>query len=109
MYWSGTWEIANLPLYFGKVGGNDAVWTWADVPQMRSDMPKVLNELSIGGTYSINAKAKYSEAVAEFLGWYFANKRAATLGLKQFGFEPPPLPLTGSDFAPGTNPIYVRV
>ena len=76
---------------------------------MRSEVPKVLNELSIGGTYSINAKSKYPDAVADFLGWYFANKKAATLGLKDFGNEPPPLPLTASDFAPGTNPNYVRV
>jgi raffinose/stachyose/melibiose transport system substrate-binding protein len=109
MYWSGTWEFANLPLYFGKAGHNDQNWTWANVPQMRSEVPKVLNELSIGGTYSINAKSKYPDAVADFLGWYFANKKAATLGLKDFGNEPPPLPLTASDFAPGTNPNYVRV
>jgi raffinose/stachyose/melibiose transport system substrate-binding protein len=109
MYWSGTWEFANLPLYFGKAGNNDATWSWANVPQMRPGIPKVLNELSIGGTYSINAKSKYPDAVADFLGWYFANKKAATLGLKQFGNEPPPLPLTAADFAHGTNPNYVRV
>lgn len=109
MYWSGTWEFSNLPLYFGKAGHNDQTWTWANVPQLRPEIPKVLNELSIGGTYSINAKSKYPDAVADFLGWYFANKRSATLGLKDFGNEPPPLPLTPSDFAPGTNPNYVRV
>jgi raffinose/stachyose/melibiose transport system substrate-binding protein len=108
MYWSGTWEFANLPLYFGKAGDNNATWTWANLPQMSQGIPKVLNELSIGGTYSINSKAKYPDAVAQFLGWYFANKRAATLGLKEFGNEPPPLPLTASDFASGTNPNYVR-
>lgn len=109
MYWSGTWEFANLPFYFGKAAHNDAKWAWANLPQMRPEIPKVLNELSIGGTYSINAKSKYPDAVAEFLGWYFANKKAATLGLKNFGFEPPPLPLTDADFAPGTNPYYVRI
>ena len=93
-YWSGTWEFANLPLYFGKAGQNNATWTWANLPQMRPEIPKVVNELSIGGTYSINAKAKDPDGVAKFLGWYLANKKAAVIGLKQFGNEPPPIPLS---------------
>jgi raffinose/stachyose/melibiose transport system substrate-binding protein len=107
-YWSGTWEFQNLPLYFGKAGQNNATWTWADIPQLRPEIPAVLNELSIGGTYSINATAKDPGAVAGFLGWYLANKQAATLGLKNFGIEPPPIPLTSSNWAPGTNPNYSR-
>jgi raffinose/stachyose/melibiose transport system substrate-binding protein len=107
-YWSGTWEFANLPLYFGKAGHNDATWTWANVPPMRSGVPAVLNELSIGGTYSINSKAQDPDAVAKFLGWYLANKQAAVIGLKEFGNEPPPISLSSSDWVPGTNPNYSR-
>ncbi|HWG62104.1 MAG TPA: ABC transporter substrate-binding protein [Streptosporangiaceae bacterium] len=107
-YWSGTWEFANLPLYFGKAGQNNATWTWANIPQMRAGIPKVVNELSIGGTYSINARAKDPDAVARFLGWYLANKKAAVIGLKRFGNEPPPLALSASDWVPGTNPNFSR-
>ncbi|HUC21738.1 MAG TPA: substrate-binding domain-containing protein [Streptosporangiaceae bacterium] len=107
-YWSGTWEFGSLPLYFGAKAHNDATWSWMNVPQMRSDIPPVVNELSIGGTYSINAQAKDPDAVAKFLGWYLANKHAAVVGLKEFGFEPPPITLTTSDWVPGTNPNYSR-
>jgi raffinose/stachyose/melibiose transport system substrate-binding protein len=107
-FWSGTWEFANLPLYFGKAGQNNATWTWANIPQLRPEIPKVLNELSIGGTYSINAQAKDPDAVARFLGWYLANKKAAVIGLKQFGHEPPPIPLTSSDWVSGTDPNFSR-
>ena len=107
-YWSGTWEFANLPLYFGKAGNNDATWTWANLPQLRPEIPAVLNELSIGGTYSINSAAKDPDAVARFLGWYLANKKAAVIGLKDFGNEPPPIPLTTSDWVAGTDPNFSR-
>jgi raffinose/stachyose/melibiose transport system substrate-binding protein len=107
-YWSGTWEFANLPLYFGKAGHNDATWTWANVPQMRPEIPNVVNELSIGGTYSINSKTKNPDSAAKFLGWYLANKKAAVIGLKEFGNEPPPISLSSSDWVPGTNPNYSR-
>jgi raffinose/stachyose/melibiose transport system substrate-binding protein len=107
-YWSGTWEFSNMPLYFGKAGNNNATWTWANLPQLQSDIPAVVNELSIGGTYSINATAKNPDGVAQFLGWFLANKTAAVTGLKLFGNEPPPIPLTSSDWVPGTNPNYSR-
>lgn len=107
-YWSGTWEFANLPLYFGPAGNNTATWTWANIPQLRPEIPAVLNELSIGGTYSINSTAKDPDAVARFLGWYLANKKAAVIGLKDFGNEPPPIPLTTSDWVAGTDPNFSR-
>ncbi len=107
-YWSGTWEFANLPLYFGKAGNNTATWTWANLPQLRSEIPAVVNELSIGGTYSINATAKDPDAVAKFLTWYLQNKKAAVIGLKDFGNEPPPITLTASDWVAGTNPNFSR-
>ena len=78
MYWSGTWEFANLPLYFGKAGHNDATWTWANVPQMRPEIPKVLNELSIGGTYSINAKTKDPDAVGQVPGLVLRQQEGGT-------------------------------
>ena len=107
-FWSGTWEFANLPLYFGKAGNNSATWTWANLPQLRAEIPAVVNELSIGGAYSINATAKDPDAVARYLGWYLANKQAAVIGLKEFGNEPPPIPLTSSDWVAGTNPNFSR-
>lgn len=107
-YWSGTWEFANLPLYFGKAGQNTATWTWANLPSMRTGIPPVVNELSIGDTYSINAQAKDPDAAAKFLGWYLANKKAAVTGLKLFGNEPPPIALSASDWVPGTNPNFSR-
>jgi raffinose/stachyose/melibiose transport system substrate-binding protein len=75
---------------------------------MRTGIPAVLNELSIGSTNSINAKAADPDAVARFLGWFLANKRGAVVGLKEFGNEPPPITLTSSDWVPGTNPNYSR-
>jgi raffinose/stachyose/melibiose transport system substrate-binding protein len=107
-YWSGTWEFANLPLYFGPKGHNDATWTWMNTPPLRSGIPASLNELSIGGTYSINAQTKDPDAVAKFLGWYLANRKAALGGLQKFGNEPPPVNLSSSDWVAGTNPNYSR-
>jgi raffinose/stachyose/melibiose transport system substrate-binding protein len=107
-YWSGTWEFANMPLYFGSAGHNSQTWTWANLPQLRSSIPAVVNELSIGGTYSINATAKNPDGVAQYLSWFLSNKTAAVTGLKLFGNEPPPIPLTTSDWVPGTNPNFSR-
>jgi raffinose/stachyose/melibiose transport system substrate-binding protein len=107
-YWSGTWEFANFPSYFGKAAGNNATWTWANLPQMRTEIPQVVNELSIGGSYAINAKASDPDSAARFLGWYLANTKAAVIGLKDFGNEPPPIDLTSSDWVAGTNPNYSR-
>ena len=109
MYWSGTWELANLPSYFGPAAHNKEVWTWANLPQLRTGLPPIINELSISGTYSINAKSGDPDAVAQYLGWYFANRKAAAHGLKQLGIEPPPLPFTSSNWLPGTNSNDSRV
>ena len=109
MYWSGTWEIGSLPPYFGKAAGNKATWTWSPIPAMRSGIPPVLYELSIGGATSINAHAKRPDAVAEYMSWSFANTRAAAVGLKEFGQELPPVHFTSADFPAGTNPNDVRI
>lgn len=103
MYWSGTWELATLPNYFGQKAGNDQNWSWYPTPPLATGIPDVLYELSIGGTYSINAKSANPDAVAEYLAWYFGNKQAIGQGLKQFGSEPPPVQLTSADFPAGTN------
>jgi raffinose/stachyose/melibiose transport system substrate-binding protein len=104
MYWSGTWELATLPSYFGSKAGNDDTWSWYPTPPLAAGIPQVLYELSIGGTYSVNAKSKNPDAVTEYLAWYFANRSAIALGLKEFGQEPPPVHLTAADFPAGTNP-----
>jgi raffinose/stachyose/melibiose transport system substrate-binding protein len=109
MYWSGTWELAALPPYFGKKAGNDATWSWFPTPPLASGIPPILYELSIGGTYSINAKSQNPDAVAQYLAWYFANKGGIAKSLKLFGSEPPPVHLTSADFPAGTNPNDSRV
>jgi raffinose/stachyose/melibiose transport system substrate-binding protein len=109
MYWSGTWELANLPDYFGPAAHNDATWTWANLPQMQPSIPKVVNELSIGGTYSINTNSGDPEGTAQYLSWQFANRKAYAEGLKLFGIEPAPLPFVESDWLSGTNPNDSRV
>jgi raffinose/stachyose/melibiose transport system substrate-binding protein len=104
MFWSGTWELATLPNYFGPKAGNSQSWSWFPIPPLAPRIPKTLYELSIGGTYSINAKTKNPDAVAQYLAWYYANKPAIGTGLKLFGTEPPPVHLTAADFPAGTNP-----
>lgn len=109
MYWSGTWELAALPSYFGTAAGNDQTWSWFPTPPLASGIPQVLYEVAIGGTYSVNAKASDPDAVAEYLAWYFSNGQALAQGLKQFGQQPPPVHLTAADFPAGTNPNDSRV
>jgi raffinose/stachyose/melibiose transport system substrate-binding protein len=109
MYWSGTWELATLPSFFGAKASNDQTWSWFPTPPMTSGVPAELYELSIGGTFSVNAKTKNPDAVTEYLAWYFANSPAFARGLKQFGQEPPPVTLTAADFPAGTNPNDSRV
>jgi raffinose/stachyose/melibiose transport system substrate-binding protein len=108
MYWSGTWDLSSLPIYFGKLAHNTKEWGWTQLPQLRPEIPPVLNELSVGGTYSINKKSGDPDVVAEYLTWYFANKTAAVIGMKLFGEEPPPLFFKPSDWLPGTNPLDSR-
>jgi raffinose/stachyose/melibiose transport system substrate-binding protein len=105
-YWSGSWEFANLHLYFGKAAHNTDTYKWANLPQLRSGIPKVLNELSIGGTYGINAKAKDPDGVAAYLSWYLTNVHGAAVGLKEFGNEPPPIRLTPQSWVAGTDPNF---
>lgn len=109
MYWSGTWELATLPNFFGPKAHNDQQWSWFPTPPMSAQIPPVLYELSIGGTYSINAKSKNPDATAQYLAWWFANSAAIGKGLKVFGSEPPPVHLTSADFPAGTNPNDSRV
>ena len=42
--------------------------------------------------------------MAKFLGWYLANKKAAVIGLKEFGNEPPPITLSLVGLGAGDEP-----
>jgi raffinose/stachyose/melibiose transport system substrate-binding protein len=106
---SGTWTFADLPGYFGEGAGNDATWEWAVLPQMSAHAPAEVWDLSVGGTYSINAACDYLPAAADFLNFLVSDPKRQLAALADVALEPPPLHITDADYAPTTDPRVKRL
>ena len=57
MYVSGSWEMETLSSYFGT-DGNKNDWAWTTCRPLADGVPSGIYPLSVGGTMSVNAKAK---------------------------------------------------
>lgn len=106
---TGTWAFTEIGPYFGAAAGNDATWDWAPLFPLSSHAPAEMWELSLGGTYSINAKAKNPGAVAEFLDYLISDPKRIAKALADAGIEPPPITLSSTDFPTGADPRYQRL
>jgi raffinose/stachyose/melibiose transport system substrate-binding protein len=100
----GTWAASDLnETYFtAENGGNE--WDWVPVP---STSGKAIFDIGIGSTWSINAKTKYPEAVAEFLTYWFSSEVQTRL-LVECGAAPAPVHLN-ADAMTGVDPRIARI
>ncbi len=100
----GTWWIAEGQAYFGEEAGNNNEWDWVPVP---SKTGEAIFDLGIGSTYSINAKTKNPQAVAEFLNYYFSPETQAKLAV-ECGLAPAPVNITADQLA-GLDARYASI
>lgn len=105
----GSWAISEYEPYFGKKAGNDARWDWAPIPSFSSHAPAGVYDLSVGGTYSINAKSKVADGAAELLDYMMSDLKTQAAGMSAVGQEPFPVPLKMSDFPKNADERVARM
>ncbi len=100
----GIWFFGDINDFFGEKAGNQNEWDWIPVP---STTGEAIFDLGIGSTYSINKHAKNSQAVAEFLSYYFSPEVQARL-LTVCGVAPAPVNLQ-ADALKDLDPRHAQV
>ena len=73
----GGWFMSQVGQYFGEKAKNDNEWDWMPYPTLRDEVPYPTFPLGIGGSLGINAASDNQDAAAEFLDWYYSDKKAA--------------------------------
>jgi raffinose/stachyose/melibiose transport system substrate-binding protein len=68
---SGSWDLGGLGEVFG-VDGNTNEWDWVPLPAMGPDSTPGMFPLSIGSSFSVNAKAADIEVADNYLDWFFS-------------------------------------
>ena len=100
----GTWSAYDInEVYFTEEnGGNE--WDWIPVP---SSSGKAIFDIGIGSTWSINAKTKNPDAVAEFLTFWFSPEVQTRL-LVECGAAPAPVRLEAEAMS-GVDPRIASI
>jgi len=100
----GTWSAADInEVYFSEEnGGNE--WDWVPMPSVDGTD---IYDIGIGSTFSINAKTKDPNAVAEFLTFFFSADTQTKL-LTDCGSAPAPVRLS-ADAMSGVDPRIARI
>lgn len=73
----GGWFMSQVGQYFGAAAKNTNEWDWMPIPALRPEVAYPMYEMGIGGSLSINAASKNKDAAAEFLNWYYSDRKAA--------------------------------
>jgi raffinose/stachyose/melibiose transport system substrate-binding protein len=73
----GGWFMSQVGQYFGSAAKNSNEWDWMPIPTLRPEVAYPLYEIGIGGSLSINQASKNKDAAAEFLNWYYSDRKAA--------------------------------
>lgn len=97
LMFTGSWGLGEITSYFGDEAGNDATWDWAPVPQLRDEVPPEVWELSVGGTYSVNAHGSVDVA-ASLLDFIASDPKRQGRGLAEAGVSPAAIHMEQSDF-----------
>jgi raffinose/stachyose/melibiose transport system substrate-binding protein len=105
MFISGSWEMFSFPDYFRK-NGNANDWAWAPFPPLAPGVPSDIYPLSVGGTMSVNAKSKNTEAAMAYIEWLFSDTKTMWAAAKATGSEPLPIKFAPADVPDGVDPRY---
>lgn len=106
---SGTWEMANLPGYFGANAKNDAIWDWAPLPSFRSGVPQVVWDLGVGASAGVNAKSANLNGAADYLNFLTTDVKTLTGAIEAINWQPTPLKLTEKNFSAKADPRLKRL
>jgi raffinose/stachyose/melibiose transport system substrate-binding protein len=105
----GSWAVAEYAPYFGAKAGNSATWDWAEIPSFSNHVPAGVYNLSVGGTFSVNAKSKEPDGAVSLLNWMLSNTKAQAKALAAVAQEPFPVKLTQADFPASVDKRIARM
>lgn len=94
----GTWQIQNLPLYFGDGTGSIGDWDWVPFPPLADGVPDNLFPLAIGQCYQLNANTRHPKQGAAYLNYLVSDPAKQLKALSDVQFEPPPVHFSIDDF-----------
>jgi raffinose/stachyose/melibiose transport system substrate-binding protein len=107
MFISGSWEMLSLGEYFG-VDGNKNDWAWTTLPPLAAGVPSGSFPLSVGGTMSINAKAKNPSAAFDYMNWLFSDTKNMWNYVAAGEAEPFPIKYSDADVPKEVDPRYAE-
>ncbi|WP_433380987.1 ABC transporter substrate-binding protein [Actinoplanes sp. CA-142083] len=88
---TGTWGLGEIKPFFDK-------WQWGAIPSLRDGVPEEVWELSLGGTYSVNAHSKNLDTAAALVDFLLSDPKRQTKGLAEVGAGLAPIKIASSDF-----------
>jgi raffinose/stachyose/melibiose transport system substrate-binding protein len=102
---SGSWEMPSFGDFFG-VDGNTSDWAWAPLPPMADGVPSDIYPLSVGGTISVNAASKSSDASKSYLSWLFKDTATMWKAVAAGVSAPLPIKYSPEDVPSDVEPRY---
>lgn len=105
MYLSGTWEVLSFPWFFGYEG-NQNDWAWTTLPSLSDNVSEGIFPLSVGGTLSVNAKAKNIAGALTYVNWLFSDTKNMWDYVAAGEAQPFPIKYSDSDIPEGVDPRY---
>ena len=102
MMWQGTWTLA--PLF---APSPEFEWDWAPIGGLSKYQPTNPYMAGSGGSYSMVKTAKFQDAAAQVLNWFYSDrKRSVRLAVAQPGEFVAPLRFEASDFPSTIDPRH---
>jgi raffinose/stachyose/melibiose transport system substrate-binding protein len=88
---TGTWGLGEIKPFFEK-------WECGAIPSLRDGVPEGIWELSLGGTYAVNAHSKNVDTAAALVDFLLSDPKRQTKGLAEVGGSLAPIKIAQSDF-----------
>jgi raffinose/stachyose/melibiose transport system substrate-binding protein len=101
---TGTWGLGEIAPFFGSAAGNDAEWQWGAIPSLRDGVSDDIWELSLGGTFSVNASSKNPDVAADLIDFIMSDPERQGQGLAEVGYALAPIEITAADFPADLDP-----
>ncbi|MET7402327.1 extracellular solute-binding protein [Dactylosporangium sp. NPDC005572] len=95
---TGTWGLGEITPFFGKEAGNSSEWAWGAIPSLRDGVPQEIWELSLGGTFSVNARSKHLDEAAALVDFLLSDPKRQAAGLSAAGLGLAPIKISQADF-----------
>lgn len=106
---SGTWEMANLPDYFGAAANNSATWDFTTLPALSPGVPSDVWDLGVGQSAGVNSKSPNLDGAAEYLNFLTTDVKTLTAATEAVSWQPTPLKLNAEDFSAKADPRLKRL